>query len=116
MNATVFLIGILLFGWHNLASAQQDGVLPYELNQVHTHCRSGALFFHVEVDIELAEGGRVKTNAINCLSNKDGLLVTLMCNPSTKTCAVSRERGPTAPKIEEGLRQLERAQTQSNRV
>lgn len=101
------IVGVCCIVWGSQASAQ---ALPYEFEQVKAHCRKGAPFFHVTIDMRLPDGTKSKTHGINCLSGQDGLLVTMLCHPSTKTCVVSRERGSEAEAIEESLRLAEQEQ------
>lgn len=93
-------------------SAQRVGPPPtYQMNEVHRHCRDSAPFIQVGLTVTPADGGnKIQADVISCLSNKDGLLVTIVCNKTSQKCEVDRKRDADTPEMEETLRQLERSQ------
>lgn len=100
------LVAALLLICSNLAWSQAQGAQPFEVKQVENHCGTDAPFFHINVVVQMDDGTKSTTNVINCLSNKDGLLVTFLCDLSTKSCKMTRDRDRNAPAIESELRKL----------
>jgi len=105
-RTVVLLVGVLFLVSSSLVRAQSQGAQPFELSHVHSHCGTEAAFFYISVDVKMADGNKVTTNVINCLSSKDGLLVNIVCSPKNKTCTVDRNRDQESEAIEKGLRSL----------
>lgn len=108
--AIIFSMSLLVAAGE--VSAQQVGPPPtYQMNEVYKHCRAQAPFIQVGVTVTPANGGnKIQTDVISCLSNKDGLLVTIVCNKASQKCEMDRKRDDDTPGMEETLRQLERDQ------